>query len=220
MNYEIYTYGTGDFLLYVLNGVAAIFGNGDFVFVLKTAALLGLISVVVRGAFHIGRVDVSWILGMMLVYTALILPKVTVIINDRVQPVNNAVVQHVPLGIGVTASLFSTFGDWLTRAFETVFSLPDQVQYTTNGLLFSNSLIQSATQFEVVTPRVSANFAEFWQSCVYYDLLLGKYSWDDLVFSDDLMTFLKQNTAVARSFTYRDTSNIPTTLWCRPGINN
>ena len=42
MNFEVFTYGGGEFLRLVFNGIAAIVGTGDYVTALKLAALVGV----------------------------------------------------------------------------------------------------------------------------------------------------------------------------------
>ncbi|MBQ4839990.1 conjugal transfer protein TraG N-terminal domain-containing protein, partial [Pseudoalteromonas luteoviolacea] len=218
--WEIFTYGGGDFLRMIFTGIAQIFGNNDYTAALQSAALIGFIGVLIYAAFQKGQLDVKWVLGIIMTVMILIVPKVNVIITDRVVPANSAVVGNVPLGLGLTATAFSKVGDWMTRSFETVFALPNQVQYSGNGLLFASHLVEESTRFEITTPRVSSNFAEFWKSCVYYDLLLDLYSWDQLVSSANLMGFLGSNTSQTRSFTYQDGSGNKSIVTCRTGLNN
>lgn len=218
--WEIYSYGGGDFLRMIFSGIAMIFGNNDYMGALQSAALIGFIGVLIYAAFQKGQLDVKWVIGIIMIVMILIVPKVDLIITDRVVPSNSSVVSNIPLGIGGTAAAFSKVGDYITRAFETVFSLPNEVKYTGNGLLFASSLVEASTRFEITTPRISANYMEFWKSCVYYDLLLGRYLWDDLLNSNDLMAFFKSNTSQARAFTYRNTSNVNQIIGCRAGITN
>lgn len=217
--WEIYTYGGGDFLRLIFNGVAQIFGDSDYIVALKSAALIGLMGVLFMAAFKRGRLDLQWILAVIMLYLIAIVPKTHVIINDRVIPANSAVVENIPFGISATASIFSKLSDWITRSFETVFSLPNQVKYTGNGLMFAQTLVEESTRFEITTPRVSTNFSEFWKSCVYYDLLLGLYSWNDLLRTTDLNEFLSKKTSQTRAFTYEQEKGEREILTCRSGFN-
>jgi len=218
--WELFTYGGGDFLRMILTGVAQIFGNADYMVALKSAALIGFIGVLIYAAFQKGPLDVKWIAGIIMIVMVMIVPKVNVTITDRVVIADSSVVSNIPLGLGLTATAFSKLSDWMTRSFETVFSLPNQVQYSGNGLLFASHLVEASTRFEITTPRVAANFSEFWKSCVYYDLLLELYEWDDVVESNDLMTFLGGNTSQVRSFTYKPSSGDRSIVICRTGLNN
>ncbi|PCS24028.1 conjugal transfer protein TraG N-terminal domain-containing protein [Candidatus Enterovibrio escicola] len=218
--WEIYSYGGGDFLRMIFTGIAQIFGNSDYKAALQSAALIGFIGVLIYAAFQKCQLDVKWVVGIIMTVMILIVPKVNVIIIDRVVPANSAVVGNVPLGLGLTSTAFSKVGDWLTRSFETVFSLPDEVKYSGNGLLFASNLIEESTRFEITTPRISSNFIEFWKSCVYYDLSLGLYSWDQLISSSNLVGFLGSNTSQTRSFTYQDYSGGKSIIGCRTGLSN
>ena len=218
--WELYSYGGGDFLRMILTGISQIFGNADYKAALQSAALIGFIGVLIYAAFQKGQLDVKWVVGIVMIVMIAIVPKVNVIITDRVVPANSSVVANVPMGLGLTATAFSKVGDWMTRSFETVFSLPNQVTYSGNGLLFSSHLVEESTRFEITTPRVSSNFTEFWKSCVYYDLLLDLYSWDQIVSANDIMGFLGTNTSVTRSFTYQDGAGNKSIIVCRTGLNN
>ena len=220
MNWEIFTYGGGEFLRLVFNGVAAITGNGGYITALKMTAIIGLLWVLIEGAFKHRSMNLQWLFGIILVYNAFMVPKMDVIITDRIDPTQSAVVSNVPLGLGAVAGTASLVGDWLTRAYETVFSLPGDMQYQQNGMLFGQYLVEASTRFEITDSRLAANFSEFWQSCVFYDILLGLYAWDDLFAAPDLWAFIRANTSVSRSFAYRDAANNRLILGCRDGAGN
>lgn len=220
MNWEIFTYGGGEFLRLVFNGVAAITGNGGYITALKMTAIIGLLWVLIEGAFKHRSMNLQWLFGVILVYNAFMVPKVDVIITDRIDATQSSVVSNVPLGLGAVAGTASLVGDWLTRAYETVFSLPGDMQYQQNGMLFGQYLVEASTRFEITDSRLAANFSEFWQSCVFYDILLGLYAWDDLFAAPDLWAFIRANTSVSRSFAYRDAANNRLILGCRDGAGN
>ena len=219
MMFELFTYGGGDNLRYVLNGVAKIFGNGNYFVAMEIAAMIGLLGIMITAAFQRGKLEFSWLLGIVFIFMAVVVPKTTVIITDRVVPANSAVVANIPLGIAVPSTLMSKVGDWLTRTFETNFSLPSQITYTGNGLLFANYLVEESTRFEVTSPRLAENLSDFWKSCVYYDILLNLYSWEDVLKANDLMKFFKERTSESRSFTYQDENRKRSIVGCRLGAN-
>lgn len=204
----------------VFNGIASIFGNNDYGVAITIAALCGLLSVMVMGAFRRGELNIQWLIAIIMIYQIALVPKTDVIIVDEVVPANSAVVANVPMGLSATATIFSRFSRWATGAMETVFSMPNNIRYRGNGLLFANTLVEESTRFEFTTPQMSSNFSEFWKSCVYYDLLLGLYTWDNVVRSGDLMAFFQGNTSQTRSFTYINAAGTRSILTCRDGINN
>ena len=217
MDFEVFTYGGGEFLRLVFNGIAAIVGTGDYVTALKLAAIIGLIWVLVEGAFRQRPLNLQWLLGVILVYLAFMVPKANVIVTDRIDATQSGVVANVPIGLAATAGTFSLLGDWLTRSYETVFSLPDDLRYHQSGMLFAQYLVEASTRFEITDQRLAANLSEFWQACVFYDILLGLYGWEDLFAAADLWAFIKANTARARSFAYVDAGNAKSILGCRDG---
>ena len=197
-----------------------IFGAADYKAALQAGAMLSFVGIMLFAAFRKGMLSMNWLIGLIMILMLGVVPKKEVIITDHVVPANSSVVADVPLGLALTAATFSHIGDYFTRAFETVFALPNETRYRGNGLLFSSHLLEESTRFEITTPRISANFAEFWKSCVYYDLALGLYSWNDLLRHSDIMTFFGGNTSVTRSFTYEDNGGVKSIVPCRQGLNN
>ncbi|MGE0679785.1 MAG: conjugal transfer protein TraG N-terminal domain-containing protein [Candidatus Binatia bacterium] len=220
MSWEIFTYGGGEFLRLVFNGVAAITGNGGYLTALKMTALIGLLWVLIEGAFQHRAMNLQWLFGIILIYLAFMVPKVDVIITDRIDPTQSSVVSNVPMGLGMAAGTASQVGDWLTRAYETVFSLPNELKYQQNGMLFGQYLVEASTRFEITDSRLAANFSDFWQSCVFYDILLGRYGWDELYNAPDLWAYIQAHTSVSQSFTYHDAANNRLILGCRDGAGN
>lgn len=223
MNWDIIAYGSGDFLRMVFTALASIFGNDDYMGALRIAALLAVIAILFRAAFDQKILaGFQWMMGMLVVLLVCVVPKGTVIINDRIIPANSAVVNNVPLGLAATASFFSFTGDWLTRAFETVFSMPSEVQYSTSGLLFPHKLYEGTRHFSFPDARTESNFIEFFSSCVVVDGLgHNRFSWRDVLEATDLIDFFSNNVAVnAASFKYTDSTGTESILACRDGFTN
>lgn len=121
MNWEIFTYGSGDQLRMTLTAIASLFGNDDYAMAMMTTATIAFVGYLVIAAFD--RQSLSnfrWLIGMIVLYMATVVPKVDVIVNDRVMPANSAVVGNVPIGLAMTAGFFSQIGDYFARSFETV----------------------------------------------------------------------------------------------------
>lgn len=218
--WTIHTYGTGDYLRFVFNGVAAIMGEDNYFVLLKTSAIVGLLSILITSAFKQGRSNYTSVLMVMAFYMAVVIPKVNIEIKDEIVPGNSAIVSNIPIGLGVPAAAFSKLGFWLTKGFETVFSLPHQIKYSGNGLLFAQKLVEESTRFVITDPRLSSNFSEFWKGCVYYDLFLGLYTWSEILKSDDLSSFISQKTSQTRGFTYENPDGSRSIVTCRVAYND
>lgn len=221
MNWEVFTYGSGDKLRLVFNAVASIFGNGDYGQAMGVVALLGFIGYLTMSAFdQKGLNNFRWFIGMVFFYFAVLVPKVDVIVTDRIVPSNSAVVSNVPLGLAMSAGFFSKMGDWFARSGETVFSMPSQLNYTEHGLLFAHSMLESASKMRIHDGRTRQNLIEFIKSCVVIDGLGNRrFTVEDLERSPDLIDFFSNNVAEhAARFAYTHTSGTVSVERCRPGF--
>ncbi len=219
MNWQLYTLGGGQYLNLIFNGVVAIMGNGDYMYLLKIGILLGMLSVMLRSAYKGALIDLQWLLFAALGFYIAFLPTATVIIDDELDPSQSSVVNNVPLGLAASAGFSNAVGHWLAQTSEAVFSLPSDMDYTTHGMLFGNKLVDATMRFEITDPRVAGNFAAFWQQCVFYDLLLGKYTLTDLETAPDLWAFIQTNTSVARAFSYQPAAGSSTIEICHTSAN-
>jgi conjugal transfer mating pair stabilization protein TraG len=217
--YEVFTYGGGEFLRHIFNGIAMVFGHGDYLLLLRTVVIIGVVVTMFTSLLKGGLPDLKGFILVIFVLLGLFVPKVGVVITDRIIPANSSVVANVPFGPAVAIGLFSLTSDYLTRSFETVFSLPSDLKYSGNGLLFANNLVEKSTQFELTDPRIANNFRDYWKACVFYDLALKLYTWEDLSTTNDVMGFLRTHTSQSRYFTYTNTLNADTIINCRTGLS-
>ena len=217
--YEIFSYGGGEFLRHIFNGIAMIFGEDDYVLLLRSVVIIGIVTLMFTALLKGGIPDFKSFLLVIFVLLGLFVPKVSLIITDRIIPANSSVVANVPFGPAVAMGFFSLTSDYLTRSFETVFALPADLKYSGNGLLFANNLVEKSTQFELTDPRIANNFREFWKACVFYDLALKLYTWQDLATANDTMGFLRGHTSNSRYFPYANSLNVTTVINCRAGIS-
>ena len=223
MDWEVVSYGSGDFLRMVFTAIASIFGNDDYAAAMQTSAMLGFVGVLFKAAFDRDVMkNFRWFMGIITFIMLVIVPKSTVIVNDRINPSDSAVISNVPIGLAATDSFFSFTGDWLSRSFETVFSMPNEVRYTSSGFLFANSLYDASTKLTFPDDRTNNNFMEFFSSCVVVDGIGHKrFSWRDVMISPNLVNFFSENVAVnAASFKYTDPSGSDQILLCRSGFSD
>ena len=136
--YELFTLGGGTYLVDLLNAVAAITSGGAYVTLAQLAGVAGLAWVLFRTAFGGSWKDnAKWMMLFVVVWGAMIVPKATVRVVDRLDPaLAPAVVANVPIGLALFASLTSQVGDGLTRLTEQAFTLPDDLAYQRHGLIF------------------------------------------------------------------------------------
>lgn len=203
MDFEVYTYGGGEFLRLVFNGVAALLGSDDFRGAIKTALLIGLLALLTQSAFKGTLLNWPMFFVSLMAYFVMLVPKADVIVVDRIDDTQTAVVENVPIGIAFPAGLTSHVGDWLTRAFDSLYSLPDDLSYTKTGMLFGSRLLEAARRFEITDERTNMNMSEFWRQCVFYDILFGKYDMGVLAAQQDLWAYVQTHTSPVRAFSYR-----------------
>ena len=186
--YELFTLGGGTYLVDLLNAVAAITGGGAYMTLAQIAGVAGLAWVLFRTAFGGSWKDnAKWVLLFVAVWGAMIVPRATVRVVDRLDPaLAPAVVANVPLGLALFASLTSQVGDGLTRLTEQAFTLPGDLRYQRHGLIFGARLADAATRLEVTDAVLARNLRAFARQCVFHALLLGHISADDLRESTDV----------------------------------
>jgi len=223
MNWEVFAIGHGDILRLVFNAIASIFGNSDYKAAMQTTAIIGFLAAFFKAAFDRDVLNnFRWFIGMIVFIMIVFVPKSTVIINDRITPDNTAVINNVPLGLAGTVGFFSFTGDWLTRAIETSMSMPNEVNYTTNGLLYANKLYEASRNFVLTDDRTKDNFNSFFSACVVVDGIgHNRFSWGDVMDSTDLVSFFQSNVAEnAAYFKYIDGSGNQNLLPCRSGFSD
>jgi conjugal transfer mating pair stabilization protein TraG len=197
---EVFTIGGGEYIVNTFNAVAAWTGGGGYRGLLRVVMVIGFIYALLAVAFTMNvRAWLNWFLGSTLIYTCLMVPTVTVKVTDRINPsLAPAVVDNVPLGLGITASFTSQIGDWLTRTAETVFTMPSQLSYSTNGMVYGARLLDATRNFQIRDAEFSTNLSSHFKNCVFGDIMLGQKSMTDLAASKDLWASMGPGSA-ARS---------------------
>ncbi len=197
--YEIYAYGNTDSLNGIFNALAAIMAGADYLGLLKTAAITGVLVAALAGLLTPGRFHGwGWLLGFMLVYQALFLPRVTVAIIDRLGSQPPAVVDNVPLGIAFFGHYTSLVGDVLTTLFETAFQviprsnaqLPSTLTYQKNGVLFGDRLIATTRGATLTDPQLRTDLISYLHNCTFFDLQDGTLDPNTFTQSPDLWTLM------------------------------
>ena len=185
---EVFTIGGGEYIVNVFNAVAAWTGGGGYRALLRVVMVLGFIYALMAVAFTMNvRAWLNWFLGSSLIYSCLMVPTVTVKVTDRINPsLAPAVVANVPLGLGVMASFTSQVGDWLTRTAETVFVMPNELNYSTNGMIYGSRLFDMTRNFQIRDAEFSTNLQMHFKNCVFGDILLHRKSLTVLSQSKDL----------------------------------
>lgn len=173
---EVFTIGGGEYIVNVLNAVAAWTGAGGWRSMIRVVMVIGFAySLLVVAVSLNWRAWFNWFLASTLMYGILIVPTTSVKVTDRINPsLAPAVVSNVPIGLAAIASFSSLIGDWLTEKAEMVFVMPDALQYRTNGIIYGARLYDKTREFKFRDPRIHANLEEYFKQCLFYDFLLGQ----------------------------------------------
>lgn len=212
----IVVYGGGGIFTEYFNAIAATLGSDSFKTMWKIAVLLAgataLFSAITKRDF---LTCVRWLGIYYVIFYIIFLPKISVQIIDRTDEGHAYHVDNIPLGLGALANVTTTIGDALTQLIDKVFSMPDDIRYSKTGMMMASKLAIAASQFQITDPRLSENMQSFVNQCVFYDILLNKYTVDVLFVQTDLMGFLHDHASPARAFLY---NGVVTT--CQQGVGN
>lgn len=201
----IITYGGGDLLREFFNAIVLSLGDDSFKTLMRLSLLLaGVWALVESIASRNVMLNVRFICLYILITSLLFVPKTSIEIVDQTQGGKIYAVDGVPLGLAVMANITSVMGDSLTQLMEKNFTLPDDLRYSKTGMVMASSLVTAASQFQITDPVFSANVQSYVEQCVFYDLLLHKYSQTDLLKSSNVWQFLKDHSSPARAFLYKN----------------
>ncbi len=192
--WEIYAYQNADSLFGVFNAAAAIHASGDYAAAVAAVAFCGFVAALIAYAFAPEKLQGwKWLATVVLVFSVLIVPKVTVGIVDKTGGSAVKVVGNVPFGVALLGSLTSTIGHTLTGLFETAFqvipgigALPAELAYQQNGLMFGNRLIRETGNVVFQDPAFRTDLINFIHNCTSYDLIDGTLDPAAFSTSDDV----------------------------------
>ncbi|MEL7539681.1 MAG: conjugal transfer protein TraG N-terminal domain-containing protein, partial [Pseudomonadota bacterium] len=201
---EIITYGGGEFVRDVLNGVAALVGVGAFGSALRLALVLGLLFALFQTAWNMNfMVMVRWFLTSLVIYLCLMVPKTTVQVTDRFDPdLVGGAVDNVPIGLALVASITTTVGDRFTDLTETAFSLPTDLEYQENGFIFGSKIFRDAMTLQVTDMRFGANLSGYVRNCTFFDILERQVDVTEFRETNDLWGFITASPNPARFYEF------------------
>jgi conjugal transfer mating pair stabilization protein TraG len=182
--WEIYAYQNADSLFGIFNAAAAINASSDYLAAVAAVAFCGFVAALIAYAFAPEKLQGwKWLATALLVFSVLIVPKVTVGIVDKTGGAPVKVVSNVPFGVAMLGSVTSTIGHTLTSLFETAFQvipgvggLPSELTYEKNGLMFGNRLIRATGKVVFQDPNFRSDLINFINNCTMYDLIDGTIS--------------------------------------------
>lgn len=179
--YTIYAYFNSEQIQGILNAIVMLMGSGgvdgDYLAIVRVAAILGLFIAVGYGFLRARGEDAAMYLIMMAIfYTTLFIPRVTVTIEEHGGSGGGApvVVDNVPLGLAFFASTTSHIGYWLTEKTETFFSLPDtELRLSHHGLMGGARALRETQGAALPDPILAQDMINFMRDCINPELVVS-----------------------------------------------
>jgi len=200
---ELIVYGGGEIYREFFNAIALSMGSSGYESLIKLSLLVaGTWALVESITKRNLLINIKWLATYLLIFYMMFLPKATIHIFDRLEPGKPYAIDNVPLGLAIFASYTSRIGDGLTRLTEQYFTMPDYQPYNQTGMVMASRMVKAAGEFQITDPKFNQNLQSFVQQCVFYDLLLEKYSIHDLVNSSNIWQLISECASPARSFLY------------------
>lgn len=195
---EVIVTGGGEFIVDVLNAVAAFTGSGAFGSLIEVVLIIGLAMAAWQIAVSMNfKSGLDFLIKSTVVYLVLLVPTINVTVTDRVSGTPVATVNNVPIGLAVPASITTTIGSTLTGAFETLFAEPADMAYSTHGFGYALQVQSSLDNWRAVDTWYSRNLTGYTRDCVFPDINAGLTSIDALVTATDLSAVLATSASPA-----------------------
>ena len=171
MNFEFFAYWNGTQIRDLFEIIVSITSGPDFLGLLRTMAVLGILCVMTIAALRYRGMDaISFFVAIVVFYSVLLVPKADLTIrDDRAGSVH--VVQHVPLGVAFLASTTSHVGHWLTETFESHFADTDAERFSRFGVVFPERAVTALTTVGPVTPAGRQLISNFNRQCIVPELI-------------------------------------------------
>lgn len=214
--WEFRSYGSGSLYHDIFNAVALMSGANAMDSLIRLVLVLGVVMAIVKAVtdFNIGAI-LRWYMFAVILYGILWVPKVTVQVEDRLNPA--AVypsVANVPLGVGVSASLVSQVGDRIIKLTETAFGDPADGAYSTHGMIFGAKMFSKIDALRPSDQRTALNMRAYFQDCALYDIEDNTVPIDALSRSADMWQTLIATANPARMGSYTNSDGSATLKVC------
>jgi hypothetical protein len=200
LDLSIFTYGYGDAMYYILNGIAMIMNKKGFLVMIRSIAVVSImISALVwstnRSMGISDRPVIIRIIALYFVMNGLLTPKMSLKVEDRVSK-NIEVVDNLPF-LFVPVGWLEGVGDMLSGALEQAIrpiEKSDSFEYRNYGLAFGVQMQREAKNWRIRSPEFSRNMHNFMDKCVKYTAAIGhKYTVNDLHTSPDVWELVRKN---------------------------
>jgi conjugal transfer mating pair stabilization protein TraG len=214
--WEFRSYGAGALYHDVFSALALMSGANAMDSLIRLALVLGLVMGIIKAVsdFNVGAI-LRWYLFAAIIYGVLWVPKVTILVTDRLNPAAiYPIVGNVPLGVGASSALISQVGDRIIRLTETAFADPQDVAYSKHGMIFGAKLFSKLNSLRPTDQRTALNLKAYMQDCAFYDIADNTVPIDVLAKSADMWQSLTLSPNPARMGSYTNSDGSTTLKTC------
>ncbi len=209
---EIYTPMAGGLAEEALNSLALLIGTNTFHSAVNIAMTMGVTAMAYQYVMGAKIKSVMSFLVMSFAVTYILLGiKFPVAIIDMQRPMVSHVVDDVPLGVAMPASFVSRIGRAISKTFDDVFHMPDEMSYNKTGMVFGNRIMLAASGANFGTsPDLSADLSAYMRQCIWIGRVqvARNLTVTEIVNSKNLMSLLFTNPAVNYHVVLHDIGNV------------
>jgi len=203
MAFTVYSWGYGDSMVNVLQGVAMLFGHdGSFYGIAKVAALFGFIATLLAYFSARGAADPLRIVKFYVVFIGVVSVFFGMTANVQVhdKALNRTyVVQRVPYPVAYVLSFMTQVEDAIARQVDSAFGIGvDRCGSQNMGIFACSQIMAQSTDMRVVDPYLYLNLTNFFQDCVFTNILDGSLDAHQLETSNNLYGLIFSNLHPAR----------------------
>jgi len=196
--WEIYAYQNADSLFGIFNAAATIHGSGDYMAAVAAVAFCGFIAALVAYAFAPEKLQGwKWLATVLLVFSVLIVPRVTVGVVDSTGAPRVMACACVPCGVAFAGRVAATGGPTLTALCDRAFRAsrgagppPGNLNGGKNGLVCATRLIRETGGVAFQDPNFRTDLVNFIHNCTMYDLIDGTVDPGTFSSSDDVWALM------------------------------
>ncbi|WP_375319535.1 conjugal transfer protein TraG N-terminal domain-containing protein [Candidatus Tisiphia endosymbiont of Oplodontha viridula] len=214
MDYVIHTFGGGDILWHIFNGIGRVFTSDSEYFtpVGKFALTLGGIWAATRAIFkgNIGIFAMEWFFPSFFIFIFLFTPKATIWLKDEVSMNAPVKIDNIPIGIAFFASSASKISYSLSEMLEKHLLPADEgLSNRKNGIMFGAKAVGKIKDIQIEDPITLTNSKEFLRQCFMKPYVIGNIldKKGAAQKTDDIIGFIEQNMPNNFGIYYKDPSN-------------
>ncbi|SPR10121.1 conjugal transfer protein TraG N-terminal domain-containing protein [Orientia tsutsugamushi] len=215
MDYVIYTFGGGDLLWHVFNGIGRVFASNSEYFtpVGHLALTIGGIWAATRAIFrgNIGIFAMEWFFPSIFIFTLLFAPKATVWLKDEVSMSAPVKVDNIPIGIAMFASLSSQTSYFVSKMLEQhLLPAYERLSSRKTGIMFGAKAVAKIRDVQIHDPVTLTNTKEFLRQCFMKPYIIGNILGKKAAAqqTNDIIGFIEQNIPNNFGIYYREPSNL------------